>query len=82
MANPFQVTRAARLVANQFQPRPFRPDRGLAVVAGQHPDRVLEVEQPDERLGHRPGVAAGQVRPAPGAGEQRVAAEQQAVIRR
>ena len=45
---------------------------------GRTPSPVLEPAQPGDRLGHRLGRAAGQVDPAPAAGEQRVAAEQAA----
>ena len=47
---------------------------------GEHPQVVLELGEPAERLDHELRRPARQVHPAPAAGEQRVAAEQQPVV--
>ena len=63
----------------QARSRPIVVSRA---VPGEHADAVLEVGEPSERRRRsRLGRPPGQVGPAPAAREQRVAAEQQAVVR-
>ena len=49
-------------------------------MARQHAQRISEARQPRDRVGHLLGRAAGQIDPAPAVGEQRVAAEQDAIV--
>ena len=70
----------APAVADELHPGSLAADRRGRAVAGQDADVVLELGQPRERRDHRVGVAAGQVDAAPAAGEERVAAEQEALV--
>ena len=75
------LEREAALVPDQLHPWPLAPDRRPRAVAREHSQPILERAQPRDRRHHRLGIAAREVDAAPAAGEQRVAAEQQAVVR-
>ena len=75
-----RLEREAALVADQLHPCPLAPDRRRGAVPREHPQPVLERAQPGDRRRHGLGVAAREVDAAPAAGEQRVAAEQEAIV--
>src|SRR6185437_13120440 len=62
------------------EPRPLLADRRVQAVPREDAQSVVEAAQPVERLDHRPGVAARQVDAPEGAGEERVAAVQPALV--
>jgi ribosomal protein S18 acetylase RimI-like enzyme len=68
------------LLRDHLEPGLLAPDRRLRAMPRQHRQPVLERGQARKRLDHGGRVAAGQVGPAPGAGEERVTREQHALL--
>ncbi len=79
-AGPSGSGEQAPAVPHELHPRPFATDGRRRAVPGQHAHAVLQPGQPGDRRDHRLGVAAGQVDPTPRAGEQGIAAVEQAVV--